>query len=154
MKKVQSQKSLAFSATLHCLTGCAIGEVLGLVIGTAMGFSNTATIILAIGLAFLFGFGLSTLPLRKFGMSIGTALSLVVTADTLSIAIMEIVDNLVMVVIPGALHAHISDPLFWSSMAIALAAAFVAAYPVNLYLLKHGRGHALYHKYMGHDHEE
>lgn len=135
--------SMAVSATLHCLTGCAIGEVLGLIIGTALGLSIGSTILLAIALAFVFGFALSTLPLVRAGVGFFAALSVVAAADTLSITTMEIVDNLVMIAIPGALHAGIVSPLFWISMPIALTAAFFAALPVNKYLLKHGKGHAL-----------
>ena len=114
---------MAISATLHCLTGCAIGEVLGLVIGTAFDLSNGLTTLLAITLAFIFGFGLSTLPLVRSGMKFTAALSIVVAADTLSITVMEIVDNAVMYIIPGAMHATLVDPLFWISMPIALTVA-------------------------------
>lgn len=134
---------MAISATLHCLTGCAIGEVLGLVIGTAFDLSNTLTTLLAITLAFIFGFGLSTLPLVRSGMKFTAALSVVVAADTLSITVMEIVDNTVMYLIPGAMHATLVDPLFWISMPIALTVAFFAALPVNKYLLSKNKGHAL-----------
>lgn len=136
-------QAMAVSATLHCLTGCAIGEVIGLIIGTAFSLSNGATTLIAIALAFVFGFGLSTLPLIKAGIGLGTALSIVVAADTLSITTMEIVDNVVMYVIPGAMHATLIDPLFWVSMPIALAVAFFAALPVNKYLLSKNKGHAL-----------
>ncbi len=139
----QGVNAMAVSATLHCLTGCAIGEVLGLIIGTVLGLSTGITILLAIILAFIFGFSLSTLPLVKAGIGFTAALSVVAAADTLSIATMEIVDNLVMVGIPGALHAGLVDPLFWISMPVALTAAFFAALPVNKYLLKHKKGHAL-----------
>lgn len=135
--------AMAVSATLHCLTGCAIGEVLGLIIGTALGLSTGVTILLAVALAFVFGFALSTLPLIKVGIGFFAALSVVAAADTLSIATMEVVDNLVMLAIPGALHAGIVSPLFWISMPIALTAAFFAALPVNKYLLKRNKGHAL-----------
>lgn len=137
---------MAASATLHCLTGCAIGEVLGLMIGTAAGLSSVATIALAVGLAFLFGYALSTLPLLRSGMALGAALALVLAADTLSIATMEIVDNLVMALIPGAMDAGLVNPTFWISMPIALTVAFFAAYPVNRYLLRRGKGHALTHE--------
>ncbi|CAA9367223.1 MAG: putative membrane protein [uncultured Nocardioidaceae bacterium] len=143
--------SLAASATLHCLTGCAIGEILGLMIGTAAGFSDGATIALAVGLAFLFGYALSTLPLLQAGVAFFSALSVVFAADTLSIATMEIVDNLVMALIPGAMDAGLVNPLFWVSMTIALGAAFVAAYPVNRWLLSKGKGHALTHRYHQHE---
>lgn len=139
----QNINEMAVSATLHCLTGCAIGEVLGLIIGTALGLSTGITIVLAVTLAFIFGFGLSTLPLVKAGIGFTAALSVVAAADTLSIATMEVVDNLVMIAIPGALHAGLVNPLFWVSMAIALTAAFFAALPVNKYLLKRNKGHAL-----------
>jgi uncharacterized cupredoxin-like copper-binding protein len=140
--------TMAASATLHCLTGCAIGEILGLIIGTAIGLSNVATIALAIGLAFLFGYTLSTLPLVKAGLGFFGALSIVLAADTLSIATMELVDNAVMAAIPGAMEAGLSNPVFWVGMMAALTAAFIAAYPVNRYLLARGKGHALTHHYM------
>jgi uncharacterized cupredoxin-like copper-binding protein len=140
--------SMAASATLHCLTGCAIGEIAGLIVGTAMGLSNLATIALAIGLAFLFGYTLSTLPLIKAGLGFFGALGIVLAADTLSIATMEIVDNAVMAAIPGAMDAGLSNPVFWIGMMVALTAAFIAAYPVNRYLLGRGKGHALTHHYM------
>jgi hypothetical protein len=142
--------STAANATLHCLTGCAIGEILGLIIGTAAGWSNLATIILAVVLAFLFGYSLSLLPVIKSGIPFKTALTVVLAADTLSIATMEITDNAVMALIPNAMNAHIVNPIFWLSMALALTTAFFAAYPVNRYLLSRGQGHALLHKY--HDH--
>ena len=147
--------SMAASATLHCLTGCAIGEVLGLLIGTALDLSVGVTIALAVALAFLFGYALSTLPLIKAGLGFFAALSVVFAADTLSIATMELVDNAVMAVIPGAMNAGLVNPVFWLSMAAALAAAFVAAFPVNRYLLTKGKGHALVHQYHhGHgDHQ-
>ena len=140
--------AMAASATLHCLTGCAIGEILGLIIGTAIGLSNVATIALAIGLAFLFGYTLSTLPLLRAGLGFFSALGVVLAADTLSIATMELVDNAVMAVIPGAMEAGLSNPVFWLAMMLALTAAFIAAYPVNRYLLSRGKGHALTHHYM------
>jgi Domain of unknown function (DUF4396) len=140
----------AFSATLHCLTGCAIGEVLGIVIGTALGWSNVATIGLAIVLAFFFGYGLTMLPLLRSGMAFGTVLPLAFASDTLSITVMEIVDNLIIVVIPGAMDAGVGSLLFWGSLAFALAVAFVAAYPVNRFLISRGKGHAVVHKHHGH----
>jgi Domain of unknown function (DUF4396) len=140
----------AFSATLHCLTGCAIGEVLGIVIGTALGWSNVATIGLAIVLAFFFGYGLTMLPLLRSGMAFGAVLPLAFASDTLSITVMEIVDNLIIVVIPGAMDAGLGSLLFWGSLAFALAVAFVAAYPVNRYLISRGKGHAVVHKHHGH----
>ena len=140
----------AFSATLHCLTGCAIGEVLGIVIGTALGWSNVATIVLAIVLAFVFGYGMTILPLLRTGMALGAVLPLAFASDTLSITVMEIVDNLIIVVIPGAMDAGLGSLLFWGSLAFALAVAFVAAFPVNRYLISRGRGHAVVHKHHGH----
>lgn len=140
---------MAASATLHCLTGCAIGEILGLIIGMAAGLSNGWTTAIAIGLAFLFGYSLSTLPLVKAGLTLGSAFRVVVAADTLSIATMEVVDNAVMLAIPGAMNAGLVNIVFWLSMALALAVAFAAAYPVNRYLLRRGKGHALTHRYHG-----
>ena len=139
--------SLAASATLHCLTGCAVGEIVGLMVGTALGLATAATIALAIALAFLFGYTLSTLPLLKAGLTFVGALGVVLAADTLSIAVMEIVDNLVMALIPGAMDAGLVNPIFWIGMILALSAAFVAAFPVNRYLLTKGKGHALTHQY-------
>ncbi|WP_239455578.1 DUF4396 domain-containing protein [Nocardioides gilvus] len=140
---------MALSATLHCLTGCAIGEIAGLMIGTAIGLSTGWTVVLAVSLAFLFGYTLSTFPLVKSGLSVGAALSVVFAADTLSIATMEVVDNAVMALIPGAMEAGLVNWVFWVSMMIALGAAFLAAYPVNRYLLARGKGHALTHAYHG-----
>jgi hypothetical protein len=140
---------LAASATLHCLTGCAIGEIVGLMIGTAAGLGSLATIVLAIALAFLFGYTLSTLPLLRAGLGVGAALGVVLAADTLSIATMEVVDNAVMALIPGAMDAGLVDVVFWVGMMVALTAAFFAAYPVNRFLLRRGKGHALTHEYHG-----
>src|SRR5829696_4573141 len=140
----------AFSATVHCLTGCSIGEVLGMVIGSAFGWGNFATIVLAIVLAFFFGYGLTMLPLLRSGMALGAVLSLAFASDTLSITVMEIVDNLIIVVIPGAMDAGLGSLLFWGSLAFALAVAFVAAFPVNRYLISRGKGHAVVHKHHGH----
>ncbi|AIY19796.2 DUF4396 domain-containing protein [Pimelobacter simplex] len=139
------RNAIAASATLHCLTGCAIGEIAGLMIGTAVGLSNVQTMALAIGLAFVFGYALSSLPLLGAGMSLGRALKLVLAADTISIIVMEVVDNLVMAIIPGAMDSGLVDPVFWIGMMIALSAAFVAAFPVNRYLIDRGKGHALHH---------
>ena len=143
--------TMAASATLHCLTGCAIGEISGLIIGTGLGLGTALTVAISVSLAFIFGFTLSMLPVVKSGAGIFTALGLVAAADTLSIATMELVDNLVMAVIPGALHAGLSNPIFWVAMLIALTAAFLAAYPVNKHLLARGKGHALTHQYH-HEH--
>ena len=139
-----SLNRLAWSATLHCLTGCAIGEVLGMVIGTALGWGNAATIALAVVLAFFFGYLLTLIPLVK-AVGLGPALKLALAADTASIAIMEIVDNAIMLAIPGAMDAGLDSVLFWASLAFALAVAAVAAFPVNRWLIRRGRGHAVVH---------
>ena len=151
----ESLNRLAFSATAHCLTGCAIGEVLGVVIGTALGWGNFATIALAIVLAFFFGYLLTMLPLLRSGLALGAVLPLAFASDTLSITVMEIVDNLILLVIPGAMEAGLASLLFWGSLAFALA--FAAAFPVNRYLIARGRGHAVVHQYHeghhgGHEH--
>ncbi|MGL5816903.1 MAG: DUF4396 domain-containing protein [Phycicoccus sp.] len=140
-------RALAASATLHCLTGCAIGEILGLMIGTALGWGTWQTVALAVALAFFFGYLLSLVPVVRAGVALGAALTVVLAADTLSIATMEIVDNSVMALIPGAMDAGLVNPLFWVAMTLALLAAYAAAYPVNRYLLARGRGHALTHAY-------
>ena len=153
--KETSLNRTAFSATLHCLTGCAIGEVLGMVIGTALGWSNVATIALAVGLAFFFGYSLTMIPLLRSGLALSTTLPLAFAADTLSITVMEIVDNAVMLLVPGAMEAGVGSFLFWVSLAFALAVAFVVAYPVDRYLIARGRGHAVVHEYHhgGHHHD-
>ena len=136
---------LAFSATVHCLTGCAIGEVLGLVIATQLGWHDAAAIALAIVLAFVFGYAFTLVPLLSSGVAVRAALGLALAADTLSITVMEIVDNAILLAIPGAMDAGINDALFWGSLVIALAVAGVAAYPVNRWLIARGRGHAVVH---------
>jgi hypothetical protein len=141
---------LAFSATAHCLTGCAIGEVLGLVIATALGWGNAASILLAIVLAFLFGYSLTLWPLVTSGVALGTAVGLALASDTLSIVVMEIVDNLVVLLVPGAMDAGLGDTLFWGSLAASLLVAFAAAFPVNRMLIARGRGHAVAHPYHHH----
>lgn len=135
----------AWSATLHCLTGCTIGEVLGMVIGTALGWGNAATIALAVVLAFAFGYALIIRPLLGSGLSLSSAARLAFASDTASITIMEIVDNLIMLAVPGAMDAPLDSVLFWGSLAVALAVAAVAAFPVNRYLIARGRGHAVVH---------
>ncbi len=145
-----SLNRLAFSATAHCLTGCAIGEVLGLVIGTALGWGAAASIALAVILAFLFGYALTMLPLLRSGLAFASVVGLALAADTVSITIMEIVDNAIMLAIPGAMEAGLGDPLFWGSLAFALAVAGVAAFPVNRWLISRGRGHAVVHKHHSH----
>src|ERR671919_3199200 len=133
---------VALSATLHCLTGCAIGEVAGVAIGTALGWSDLATIALAIGLAFLFGYALTSLPLLRAGLAFAAVVPIALASDTFSIAVMEIVDNAIMLAIPGAMDAGLSDVLFWGSLAFSLVVAGVAAFPVNRWLIGRGRGHA------------
>ena len=150
MQEGTSLNRLSLSATLHCLTGCAIGEVLGLVIGTALGWGNVATIVLAVALAFFFGYSLTLLPLLRSGLTLAAAIPLALAADTLSITVMEIVDNAVMLVVPGAMESGLTSPLFWGSLAFALAVAFVAAFPVNRYLIARGKGHAVVHQHHEH----
>jgi uncharacterized protein DUF4396 len=145
-----SLNGTAFMATLHCLTGCTIGEVLGMVIGTALGWTNWPTVALAVALAFLFGYGMTLWPLRRAGMAWGTALGLAFASDTLSMATMEFVDNAIMLVIPGAMEAGLPDPLFWGSLLVSLLLAGAAAFPVNRWLIERGKGHALVHKHHCH----
>ncbi|MEP7334146.1 MAG: DUF4396 domain-containing protein [Actinomycetota bacterium] len=156
MEHAQSEQSLnriAFSATWHCLTGCAIGEVLGVAIGTALGWRNVPTIVLAVVLAFFFGYSFTAVPLIRSGLALGAAAGIALAADTISIAVMEIVDNAIILVVPGAMEAGLADLLFWGSLAFALAIAFVAAYPVNRWLIARGRGHAIAHaRHGGHAH--
>ena len=139
----------AWAATLHCLTGCAIGEVAGMVIGTALGWGNAATIALAVVLAFGFGYALTMRPLLRSGLAVGAATRLALAADTASIAVMEVVDNAVMLAIPGAMDAGLASPLFWGALAVALAIAAVAAFPVNRWLIARGMGHAVVHAHHG-----
>lgn len=146
-----ASNAMAISATLHCLTGCAIGEIVGMVIGSAAGWSNTPTVAVSFALSFVFGYTLSTLPLLRAGLAVTAALSVVIAADTLSILTMEIVDNVTMVLIPGAMNAGLINVQFWAGMLISLTVAFFAAWPVNRYLLQRGKGHALTHEYHGAD---
>lgn len=145
MHAEQSLNRLAARATTHCLTGCAIGEVLGFVIGTWRGWGNFPTLVLAIALAYVFGYSFTLGPLLQGGIALGVALGLAFAADTISITIMEIVDNAVILVIPGAMDAGLSDALFWGSLAFSLAVAWVAAFPANRWLIARGRGHAVVH---------
>jgi hypothetical protein len=133
---------MAASATSHCLTGCAIGEVLGLAAATAFGWSNEASIVLAVLLAYLFGYALTLRPLLSSGLAVSAALGVAFAADTLSITVMEIVDNAVVLLVPGAMDAGLLDPLFWGALALGLAIAWFAAFPVNRWLLARGLGHA------------
>ncbi len=139
--------SMAAQATLHCLTGCAIGEVLGMVIGTALGWGNAPTLILAIALAFVFGYSFTLYGVRKTGVDLRTAVRVALAADTLSIAVMELVDNGVIAFWPGAMDAGVGDAMFWWVLAIALAAAFVVTTPVNRWMIGRGKGHAVVHRY-------
>jgi hypothetical protein len=136
---------VALSATLHCLTGCAIGEVLGMLIGTAAGFSNLATIVLSVVLAFVFGYGLTSLPLLRAGLALSAVIPIALASDTLSIATMELVDNAIIVAVPGAMDAGLGGLLFWGSLAFSLAVAGAFALPVNRWLIGRGKGHAVVH---------
>jgi hypothetical protein len=146
----RSLNALAFSATVHCLTGCAIGEVLGMIIGTALEWSNLATIAISIVLAFLFGYSLTSWPLLRSGMTLREVTPLALASDTISITIMEIVDNLVLLLIPGALALTLSDVGFWASLALSLLIAGAAAYPANRWLIARGKGHAVVHAHHAH----
>src|SRR5215218_228635 len=137
---------VAVSATLHCLTGCALGEIAGMAIGTALGFSNWGTVALAVALAFLFGYSLTSLPLLRAGFAIAAVIPIALASDTFSIAVMEIVDNAVVLTVPGAMDAGLGTLLFWGSLSFALAVAFVAAVPVNRWLIARGKGHAAVHR--------
>jgi hypothetical protein len=137
---------VALSATLHCLTGCAIGEVLGMLIGTAAGFSNLTTIVLSVVLAFVFGYGLTSLPLLRAGLALSAVVPIALASDTLSIATMEIVDNAIIVTVPGAIDAGLGQLLFWGSLAFSLAVAGAFALPVNRWLIARGKGHAAVHQ--------
>jgi hypothetical protein len=140
-----SLNRVAFSATVHCLTGCAIGEILGMVIGNALDLPAGATVALSIVLAFIFGYSFTSLPLLRSGMALGAVIPLALASDTISITIMEIVDNTIMVVIPGAMDAGLDEPKFYAFLALALLIAGTAAYPVNRWLIARGRGHAVVH---------
>ena len=143
----QSLNRVAFAATWHCLTGCAIGEILGLVIATALGWGNLASIAIAVVLAFFFGYSLTLRPLLSGGVPFRRAARVALAADTISITVMEIVDNAFVLLVPGAMAAGLSDVLFWWSLGVSLAIAFAAAYPVNRALIARGRGHAVVHAY-------
>jgi hypothetical protein len=146
MDEHQSPADLAISATLHCLTGCAIGEILGMIVGTALGFSNLGTVVLSIALAFLFGYALTSLPLLRAGLALSVVIPIALASDTVSIAVMEIVDNAILLLVPGAIDAGTGDLLFWGSLSFALAIAGVVAVPVNGWLIARGRGHAVVHE--------
>jgi len=137
--------AVALSATLHCLTGCAIGEIVGMVLGTALGFSQWGTVALSVALAFLFGYSLTSLPLLRAGLALATVVPIALATDTFSIAVMEIIDNAIMVGVPGAMHAGVGDLLFWGTLSFALVAAGAVAFPVNRWLITRGKGHAVLH---------
>jgi hypothetical protein len=137
---------VALSATLHCLTGCAIGEIVGMIIGTALGWSNWPTVALAVLLAFLFGYALTSVPLLRAGLALSAVVPIALASDTLSIAVMEIVDNAILLLVPGAMEAGLGDVLFWGSLAVALVVAGGAAFPVNRWLIARGKGHAVVHE--------
>ncbi|MFF3815353.1 DUF4396 domain-containing protein [Streptomyces bluensis] len=137
----------AAKATLHCLTGCAIGEILGMVIGTALAWHNVPTMILAIVLAFVFGYSLTLYAVTKAGLPLRAAIGVALAADTVSIAVMELVDNGVILLVPGAMDAHLADALFWWALALAFAIAFLATTPVNKWMIGRGKGHAVVHQY-------
>ena len=141
---------LAVSATTHCLTGCAAGEVTGMAIATALRWSTVGQIALAVGLAFLFGYTLTSIPLFRAGLTFSAALPIILATDTVSIAIMEVIDNLVVLLVPGAMHAGLANPLLWGSIALGFAVAFPFAWWANRYLLARGKGHALVHQYHHH----
>ena len=140
----------AVQATLHCLTGCAIGEVLGMVVATALGLGNAASIALSTALAFFFGYGLTIRPVRRAGVGVRRALGVALASDTVSIATMELVDNAFILLVPGALAAGLADGLFWWSLAASLVVAFVLTVPVNRWLIGRGRGHAALHELHEH----
>jgi hypothetical protein len=142
-----SLNRLAFSATAHCLTGCAIGEVLGMIIGTALGWTDLQTIVLAVALAFLFGYSLTALPLLRAGMALSAVIPLALASDTISIAVMEIVDNAIMLLIPGAMDAGLDNIGFYAALAAALLIAGAVAFPVNRWLISRGKGHAVVHQH-------
>lgn len=146
----QSLSRVAFTATLHCLTGCAIGEVLGMSLGAALHWPNLETVVISVLLAFVFGYALTMLPLLRAGLAFGRVLKLALAADTISITVMEIIDNLIMMIIPGAMDAHIDQPLFWGSLALALLLAGLVAFPINRWLIARGRGHAVIRSHHHH----
>jgi hypothetical protein len=143
----RSLNRTALSATVHCLTGCAIGEVLGMVVGVALQLGNWTTVVLSVVLAFFFGYSLTMLPLFRAGLGLKTAGALAFASDTASIALMEVVDNLIMLVIPGAMDAGLSSLLFWGSLVASLVVAGLAAFPLNRWLIERGAGHAVLHRY-------
>ena len=144
--------AVALSATLHCLTGCALGEIAGMVIGTALGFSNWGTVALAVVLAFLFGYSLTSLPLLRAGLALAAVVPIALATDTFSIAVMELIDNAIMLLVPGAMEASLDNVLFWGALSFALVVAGTFAFPLNRWLIARGRGHAVVHQYHGGGH--
>ena len=143
----RARTRLAITATLHCLTGCAIGEVLGMIIGTALGWTDLQTVALAVGLAFLFGYAFTIGPVMRSGLALRAAVPVALAADTISITVMEVVDNAIMLGVPGAMDAGLISPLFWGALAFALLVAFVVTVPVNRWLIARGKGHAVVHQH-------
>ncbi|HEX3223080.1 MAG TPA: DUF4396 domain-containing protein [Nocardioides sp.] len=141
---------MAITATRHCLTGCAIGEITGMVLSTWWGWGNSAAIALSVALAFVFGYALTYLGVRRMGADSTTAFQAALASDTVSILTMEVVDNVFLLLVPGAMNAGLGSALFWTSLAVSLAVAFVAAVPVNRWLIERGKGHAVVHRF----HEE
>ncbi|MFE9205314.1 DUF4396 domain-containing protein [Micromonospora sp. NPDC007230] len=146
-EKTTATWAMAAAATLHCLTGCAIGEVLGMVIGTSLGLHNAATVVLSIALAFVFGYGLTMRGVLRAGVGVRTALKVALAADTISIAVMELLDNAFMVAVPGAMDAGLTSLLFWTALAASLLVAFLLTTPINRWLISRGKGHAVVHHY-------
>ncbi len=140
-----SLNRIALSATLHCLTGCAIGEIVGMVVGTALGFSQWGTVALAVALAFLFGYSLTSLPLLRAGLALSAVVPIALATDTFSIAVMEIVDNAIMLLVPGVMESGVGDIMFWGALSFALVVAGIVAFPVNRWLITRGKGHAVLH---------
>jgi len=149
-----SLNRMALSATVHCLTGCSIGEVLGMVISTAMGWGNFASLVLSVALAFVFGYAFTLSSLLRARVAFSTALALAFASDTLSIIIMETVDSAIMFIVPGAMDAGVTDMLFWGSLVLSLVLAGVAAFPANRWLISRGKGHAVIHRYAHHGQRE
>ena len=140
-----SLNATALSATIHCLTGCAVGEVLGMVLGTALGWDNWMTVGASIGLAFVFGYSFTLIPLVRSGIALASSLGLAFASDTLSIAVMEVIDNMIMMVVPGAMEAGLDTLLFWGTMLLSLVLAGATAFPLNRWLIARGKGHAVVH---------
>jgi hypothetical protein len=138
---------MAAQATLHCLTGCAIGEVLGMVVGTGLGWSNLATVVLSVALAFVFGYALTVRGVLRSGLDLRSAMKVALAADTASIAVMELIDNGVVLLVPGAMDAGLGSWLFWATLALSLGIAFVVTTPFNKWMIGRGRGHAVVHAY-------